>query len=107
MRPNSASMSIAPARRKLGMTQHDVATDLLISLSGSFQTSPTFWLDPKNGVSYNIVTQTPQYKLDSLEDLRNIPLPAATTGSRKFSARWRPSSAARARRGHRITTCSR
>ena len=59
---------------ELGILQRDVANDLLITLSGSFQTSPTFWLDPKNGVSYSIVTQTPQYKLDTLEDLRNIPI---------------------------------
>jgi CzcA family heavy metal efflux pump len=60
--------------QELGITQHDVASDLLISLSGSFQTSPTFWLDPKNGVSYSIVTQSPQYDLESLDDLRNIPV---------------------------------
>ena len=59
---------------ELGLTQHDVATDLLVSLSGSFQTSPTFWLNPKNGVSYSIVTQTPQYDLTSLDALRNIPI---------------------------------
>jgi len=59
---------------ELGLTQHDVATNMLISLSGSFQTSPTFWLNPKNGVSYSIVTQTPQYDLTSIEDLRNIPI---------------------------------
>ncbi len=59
---------------ELGITQHDVASNLLISLSGSFQTSPTFWLDPKNGVSYSVVTQTPQYRLESLDDLRNIPV---------------------------------
>lgn len=60
--------------QELGITQQNIGSDLLISLSGSFQTSPTFWLDPKNGVGYNIVTQTPQYKLESLEDLRNIPI---------------------------------
>ena len=60
--------------QELGLTEHDIASDLLISLSGSFQTSPTFWLDPKNGVSYNIVTQSPQYSLNSLQDLANIPL---------------------------------
>ena len=57
-----------------GYTQRDVASSLLISLSGSFQTQPTFWLNPENGVSYNVVTQTPQYAADSLQDLRNIPL---------------------------------
>ena len=60
--------------QELGITQRDIATNMLISLSGSFQTSPTFWVDPKNGVSYNVVTQSPQYSLTSLEDLRNIPV---------------------------------
>jgi len=60
--------------QELGLTQFDVATNLLISLSGSFQTSPTFWLDTKNGVSYSIVTQVPQYKMDSLHTLQNIPV---------------------------------
>jgi CzcA family heavy metal efflux pump len=59
---------------QVGFTQRDVASNLLISLSGSFQTSPTFWLDPKNGVSYSITTQTPQYRIDSLQSLENIPL---------------------------------
>ncbi len=44
-----------------GFTQRDLASSLLISLSGSFQTQPNFWLSPANGVSYNVVTQTPQY----------------------------------------------
>src|SRR5881409_209595 len=57
-----------------GFTQRDIAQNLLISLSGSFQTSPSFWLDPKNGVSYSIATQTPQYRLDSLQGLENIPV---------------------------------
>ena len=55
-----------------GFTQNDVARSLLTSLSGSFQTQPTFWLNPKNGVSYNLVTQTPQYRIQSLSDLQNI-----------------------------------
>lgn len=58
----------------LGITQKDIATNLLLALSGSFQTSPAFWLDPANGVSYNVVTQAPQYRLTSLEDLKNIPV---------------------------------
>jgi multidrug efflux pump subunit AcrB len=59
---------------QLGFTAHDVAQNLLVSLSGSFQTSPSFWLDPKNHVSYQIATQTPQYRTDTLQDLENIPL---------------------------------
>ncbi len=59
-----------------GYTQNDVAQSLLIALSGSFQTQPTFWLNPENGVSYNVVTQAPQYDEQSLKDLRNLPLTA-------------------------------
>jgi len=59
---------------QVGFTQKDVANNLLISLSGSSQTTPTYWLDPRTGVSYNIATQTPQYRVDSLQDLQNIPI---------------------------------
>jgi multidrug efflux pump subunit AcrB len=59
---------------QLGFTAHDIAQNLLVSLSGSFQTSPTFWVDPKNRVSYQIATQTPQYRTDTLQDLENIPI---------------------------------
>ena len=59
---------------QLGFTAHDIAQNLLVSLSGSFQTSPTFWLDPKNHVSYQIATETPQYRTDTLQDLENIPI---------------------------------
>ena len=62
-----------------GYTQNDVAQSLLISLSGSFQTQPTFWLNPQNGVSYSVVTQAPQYDVTSLQDLRNLPLTAGKT----------------------------
>jgi multidrug efflux pump subunit AcrB len=60
--------------QELGFTAHDIAQNLLVSLSGSFQTSPTFWVDPKNGVSYSIATQTPQYRADTLQDLVNTPV---------------------------------
>jgi multidrug efflux pump subunit AcrB len=63
---------------QVGFTQKDVANNLLISLSGSSQTTPTFWLDPRTGVSYNIATQTPQYRVDSLQDLQNIPITNGT-----------------------------
>ncbi len=65
---------------QVGFTPRDVAGDLLVSLSGSFQTSPTFWLDPHTGVSYQITTQTPQYRVDSLQDLENIPI-ASSSGA--------------------------
>jgi multidrug efflux pump subunit AcrB len=59
---------------QLGLSAHDIAQNLLVSLSGSFQTSPTFWVDPKNHVSYQIATQTPQYRTDTLQDMENIPI---------------------------------
>ena len=65
---------------QVGFTPRDVANDLLVSLSGSFQTSPTFWLDPKTGVSYSITTQTPQYRVNTLQDLENIPI-ASNSGA--------------------------
>ena len=66
--------------QQAGFSQKDVASNLLIALSGSFQTSPSFWLNPKNGVSYNIITQTPQYNVDSLQALANIPISGANSG---------------------------
>ncbi|MGH9712376.1 MAG: efflux RND transporter permease subunit [Candidatus Acidiferrales bacterium] len=67
--------------QEIGYTQRDVAQNLLISLSGSFQTAPTFWLDPKTGVSYNIATQTPQYRVDTLQGLENIPVTGANAAA--------------------------
>jgi multidrug efflux pump subunit AcrB len=58
----------------LGLSQRDVASDLLVSLSGSFQTSPSFWIDPKSGNQYNVTTQTPQFRLSSLQDLAATPV---------------------------------
>jgi len=60
--------------QEIGFTQREVANNLLITLSGSFQTAPTFWLNPKNSVSYQVATQTPQYRVQSLQDLENIPV---------------------------------
>jgi multidrug efflux pump subunit AcrB len=62
---------------QLGLTERDVASSLLISLSGSSQVSPNFWLNWKNGVSYNVLIQTPQYKLDSIAKLMRTPISAA------------------------------
>ncbi|MGH9559808.1 MAG: efflux RND transporter permease subunit, partial [Bryobacteraceae bacterium] len=65
-----------------GFTQLDIADSTLVSLSGSFQTTPAFWLDPRNGVSYSVVTQAPQYTLSSLDDLRNIPISGTAKNAR-------------------------
>src|SRR5271170_8011875 len=64
--------------QQIGLQQRDVAQSLLVATSGSYQTNPTYYLNPQNGVSYNIAVQSPQYNLDSLQDLNNIPL---TSGS--------------------------
>ena len=62
----------------VGLTQRDVANNLLVSLSGSFQTAPTFWVDTKTGVQYPVATQAPQYRISSLDDLRALPVTAGT-----------------------------
>jgi multidrug efflux pump subunit AcrB len=65
-----------------GFTERDLANSLLVSLSGSFQTTPTFFLNWQNGVSYNLATQTPQYRIQSLYDIENIPItPGGATGT--------------------------
>jgi len=58
----------------VGMQARDVAQNVLISLSSSFQTAPNFWLDPKNGVSYTVAVQTPQYRVDTFQALQNTPV---------------------------------
>jgi multidrug efflux pump subunit AcrB len=67
--------------QELGFSAHDIAQNVLVSLSGSFQTSPTFWLDPHNGVSYSIATQTPQYRTASIQDLENTPITGTNPNS--------------------------
>jgi multidrug efflux pump subunit AcrB len=64
---------------QLGLTALNVGQNVLISLSGSFQTAPAFWLNPQNGVVYQIAVQTPQYRVDSLDALMNMPV--ATSGN--------------------------
>ncbi len=82
---------------QMGLSQRDVATSLLTATSGSFQTSPSFWLNPQNGVSYNIAVQAPQYQMDTLQGLENIPLatpPAAAANSAAPGPNAAPASAA-------------
>ena len=57
-----------------GYTPLDVSNSMLSSLSSSFQTSPMFYLDYKNGVAYSLVAQTPQYRMDTIQDIQNIPI---------------------------------
>ena len=60
--------------QEVGLTTRDVTNSLVVSLAGSSQVSPTYWLNPANDVSYPIVLQTPQYQLDSLSALANLPI---------------------------------
>jgi multidrug efflux pump subunit AcrB len=72
---------------ELGITEKDVTDTLVTNLSGSFQTAPAFWLNPRNGVSYPIVAQAPQYRIDSLSKMNNIPVTgAANRGMQVLSA---------------------
>ncbi|MFO1059393.1 MAG: efflux RND transporter permease subunit [Dongiaceae bacterium] len=78
------TLRIAVERTKAaqaGLSERDVAESMLNTLSGSGQVTPMYFLDPENGVNYSLVAQTPQYQVQSLEDLRNIPVDA-DNGSR-------------------------
>jgi multidrug efflux pump subunit AcrB len=69
----------------VGVTEEAVANNVLVSLSGSFQTAPSFWVDPKGGTQYQVVAQTPQYRLQNLNDLGNTPLNGARNSSQILS----------------------
>ena len=60
--------------RQIGLTQQDIANSMLISLTGTGQTAPNEWLNPQNGVNYQVVVQTPQYRIDSMQSLARTPL---------------------------------
>jgi multidrug efflux pump subunit AcrB len=61
----------------VGITERDVTNSLVVNLAGSSQVQPVFWLNPNNGVNYSVVMQTPEYQVDSLDALRNLPITAA------------------------------
>jgi CzcA family heavy metal efflux pump len=75
-------MEIDRARaQSVGMQSRDVAQNVLVSLSSSFQTSPAFWLDPKNGVEYSVNVQEPQYRVDTYQALQNTPISGSMPGA--------------------------
>ncbi|MFZ0745425.1 MAG: efflux RND transporter permease subunit, partial [Terracidiphilus sp.] len=76
----------------VGLTQENVAQSLLVALSGSFQTSPNFYLDPKSGVTYNVAIMAPQYKVDSLAELNSLPV-TGTSGAQKGNMAEAPGAA--------------
>ena len=68
-----------------GLTETNIANNLLVSLSGSFQTSPNFWIDPKSGTQYAISTQTPQYRMTTLDQLASTPITGGNSTSQLLS----------------------
>ncbi len=66
---------------RLGITARDVTNSLAVNLGGSLQTAPVFWLNPKNGVSYPIVVQTPEYRVDTVNQVDNLPVTGSRAGS--------------------------
>jgi multidrug efflux pump subunit AcrB len=71
---------------RLNITEKDVTNSLSTTLAGSLQTAPAFWLNPRNGVSYPIVTQEPQYRVDTLNDLSNVPITSANGSNQILGA---------------------
>ena len=69
---------------EVGLTQRDVANSLLVTLSGSQQVQPNFWLNNENGVSYPIVAQMPQYRIDTMSDLVNVPVTSSKTEAPQY-----------------------
>ena len=69
---------------EVGLTQRDIANSLLVTLSGSGQVQPNFWLNNENGVSYPIVAQMPQYRLDTISDLVNVPVTSSKTKTPQY-----------------------
>ena len=73
---------------QLGMTQRDVANGLLVSLAGSSQTAPSFFLDPTTGVSYSVTVQTPQYDINDMDSLLSTPVTPATETAGQMPQLW-------------------
>jgi multidrug efflux pump subunit AcrB len=72
--------------QQVGITMRDITTSLVANLAGSSQVAPTFWLNPRNGVQYPIVIQTPQYRLDTLAALANLPVGGSDGNSQVLGA---------------------
>ncbi len=70
--------------REVGLSERDVASSLLVTLSGSGQVKPNFWLNTRNGVRYRVVTQMPQYRIDNVSDLEQLPLTSPATRNPEY-----------------------
>ena len=89
-----------------GYAARDVGQSMLNSLSGSFQITPMFFLNWKNGVNYKMAAQTPQYRMQSMQDLQNIPIDYPASGTRKSWPMWRQCTAETRWPSSRSTTCA-
>jgi multidrug efflux pump subunit AcrB len=78
----------------IGLTEANVANSMLYALAGSGQASPNYWLNPQNGVNYQVVVQTPQYRIDSLQKLTSIPVTGSSGNAAAAAAAANPSVAA-------------
>jgi multidrug efflux pump subunit AcrB len=67
--------------QQMGLSAQNVGQNVLVSLSGSSQTAPAFWLNPQNGIVYQIAVQAPQYRVDSLDSLLNVPVSGTSGGT--------------------------
>jgi multidrug efflux pump subunit AcrB len=79
--PNNPGFNIDVDRTRaqyVGLTERDITNSLVVNLAGSAQVAPTYYLNPDNGISYSIVMQTPQYKMDSLGALETLPITAVS-----------------------------
>jgi CzcA family heavy metal efflux pump len=72
--------------RQFGLTQQNVASNILVSLSGSFQTTPSFWTDPRTGTQYNVAAQSPQSQLQSINALATTPITSGSGGATQLLA---------------------
>jgi CzcA family heavy metal efflux pump len=72
--------------RQFGLTQQNVASNILVSLSGSFQTTPSFWTDPRTGTQYNVAAQSPQSQLQSINALATTPITSGSGGAPQLLA---------------------
>ena len=91
---------------EVGLTQRDVANSLLVTLSGSGQVHPNFWLNTENGVSYPIIAQMPQYRIDSMSDLSNVPITSQDSPTQYLGGLAHITPGPELRVWCRTTTCS-
>jgi multidrug efflux pump subunit AcrB len=107
---NSPSLMVNVDRSRLaelGLTQRDVANNVLVTLSSSAVVTPNYWSDPRSGINYVVAVQTPQNRVDSVNNLMNTSVSRRPPDRRSCSATWPRSSGGKCRRSSATRTCSR